>query len=81
MPLAREQVIVHLLRAADIQDGVCFAIELLDLRFSGKPAVGKPGSIARAKCPAPLEAELPRQAVEQRAAKSKLLVKLSASGS
>ena len=58
-----EQIVVEFLRAADVEDGVGFAIELLDLRQA--QARGRLlRQIARAEAPAALEAEFARQLAE-----------------
>ena len=57
---ARKQVLVELVRAANVQDRVSLTVELDDfvLRQSSAWRVGQ---IPRAKTPAPLEAELRSQ--------------------
>ena len=61
--IAREQVVVELLRAADIQDGIGVAIKLAD--FLKRKAGGwVAGEIARAETPAALEIELRREMFE-----------------
>ncbi len=62
--LALQQIVIEFLSPADVEDGVRFAVELLDFRQanSGRRMLWQ---IARTKAPAPLEAELARQLAKE----------------